>query len=285
MNDLDKLLQSYTPPPAPQGLAERAAAAAVKLPQGKQARVSSWSRRDRRGRWKRPLLIGSATFGLAFTSAVAATVASDGRIEIPVVREVVAAAAPILNIQPPAKSVRSGGSARDRRIEGLAAKAQVRKPAPGDAMQLPDRDQRVAGALADAKQRVEERRAAGLPTPRADRIERRAERIVERRQAAGKPVPPVEQVESILAARELQRLAQRRAQFLDPSAITQAQVQRFADRLPYRQRERFLSLSPEQQRMLVARVIQRVQMRRALRQQGAVQPPQDRSEGFLEPVR
>src|SRR5262245_47112170 len=89
MTGLDPLLDSYSPPPMPAGLAQRAVATAMKASQ-ERSRAYPW-RRGPRGGWRRGALIGSAALGLAFTSAVAAEVVSGGRIEIPVVHQVVAA--------------------------------------------------------------------------------------------------------------------------------------------------------------------------------------------------
>src|SRR6185369_12556978 len=91
MSDLNRLLDSYAPPPLPAGLAARASAAAIAAPQDRRGPFARWSRGARRGGWRRGTLIGGAALGIAFTSAVAAEVASGGRIEIPVVHQVVAA--------------------------------------------------------------------------------------------------------------------------------------------------------------------------------------------------
>jgi hypothetical protein len=268
MSELDKLLQGYVPPPVPTGLAQRAAAEAIKHSQ--DVKAATWPRRDRRGGWKRPLWIGAAGFGLAFTSAVAATVVSGGRIEIPVVQPVVqevVEAVPVLY------------EAQAKRAPERVAEAKAEEPEPRVAGAPQDhavavspgqpgwRKAQVKQKLTIAKQRVEQRRAAGLPTPRADRIERQAKTIVEQRKAAGLPAPSVEQVEAGLALREIRQVRQQRlSQQTDPSAITDAQIARFAGRLSADKRERFEALSPEMQRRLVARTADRIRARRAVRQ-------------------
>lgn len=265
MSQLDRLLDSYSPPPAPADLAARAAASAVRRPQRRLRMAMPWRRGDRRGGWKRQLLAASAVAGFAFTSAVAATVVSGGRIDIPVVRDVVAAV-PMLSAEAEqARHVVAPARPRAAEREPAIAEAQ-----PDDAAQAQAPGagrERIARRLAAAKQIVEQRRAAGLPTPRADRIEAQAKRIVERRQAAGKPVPPVEQVEGLLALRELGRMG-RQGMAIDPATITDEQVARFIERLPADRRERFLALSPEMQRQLIARTVERLRARRAIRQSG-----------------
>jgi len=271
MSELDRLLKSHQPPLMPAGLAQRAVTEAVKHPQEKAAAPAILPRRrDRRGGWKRPLWISAASLGLAFTSAVAASVVSGGRIEIPVMHPVVQEvvdAVPVLH------------QAQVRRSPERLAAADLAKAEPAPAVAEPPPEHEVAAGqpglartrvgqkLAIAKQRVEERRAAGLPTPRADRIQNKAKQIVERRQAAGLPTPPVEQVEGGLALREIRQMRQQRlGQPIDPSAISDEQLVRFAQRLPPDKRGRFEALSPEMQRRLVARSAERIRARRAVRQ-------------------
>lgn len=275
MSELDKLLGSHVPPPVPAGLAARAAAEAVKHPQAPRLAAPHARRRDRRGGWRRPLWIGAAGFGFAFTSAVAATVASGGRIEIPVVKHVVAAI-PILAIEPePERKTQRLAPATPESVPRDAAEA----PSASEAGAPQDlRRRRVMAKLAEAKRLVDERRAAGLPTPRADRIERQAQRIVERRQAAGLPAPPVEQVEAGLALREMRRMQAAAA------GLGEQRIRRLIERLPPEKRARFEQLSPEQQQAFIQRWIQR----RLARQQamaGAQPAPQLEAEGFSEPSR
>lgn len=271
MSELDKLLRGFAPPPVPAGLAQRAAIEAASHAQ--ETAHAPQRRRDRRGGWKRPLWIGAASFSLALTSAVAATVVSGGRIEIPVVQPVV---------QQVVEAVPALHRAQIKRAPRPVAEAAVRPgvepdqtkvmpPVPG---QPNGRRQRVVQTMTKARQYVEARRAAGLPTPRADRIERRAERIVERREAAGLPALTLEEVEAGLALRELRRMwLLRRTGRWDPSMLTEPQLARIAGRLPPEKRERFLALPPDAQRQLVAQRIATWRERRSARQVPA--PPQD----------
>jgi hypothetical protein len=270
MSELDKLLQGCGPPAVPVGLAQRAVAEAVK--QAQETAPAPQRRGNRRGGWKRPLWIGATGFGIAFTSAVAATVVSGGRIEIPVVQQVVEAI-PVLD-------------KATRRNEPLPQVAEAKPPKPEAAVDEPAqavavapqpgepgyRKARVMQKLAEAKVQVEARRAAGLPTPRADRIEHQAKAIVERREAAGLPTPSVEEVEAGLALRELRQMwLMRRAGRIDPSMLTDQQLARIANHLPPEKRERFLALPPNLQRQLVVQRIEQMRARRMARQ-GTFEP-------------
>lgn len=87
---LDMLLAEYAPPPPSAGLAARAVAAALALPQESQAlngsRVAARPRHDRRGAWvRRPMLIGAVALGLAVSGAVAATLAGVKLDNLPLV--------------------------------------------------------------------------------------------------------------------------------------------------------------------------------------------------------
>lgn len=266
MSGLDKLLRSHVPPAVPTGLARRAVAEALKHG---QAPVSPTPpRRDRRDGWKRPLWIGAASFGLAFTSAVAATVVSGGRIEIPVVRQMVASI-PVLDQatrknEPPRQIARAETPKR-----APPAIMQTTKPEGPEPGQPGWRKAQIIEKLASARQRVEQRRAAGLPTPRADRIEAQAQRIVERRQASGMSTPSVEEVETGLALREIRQMRMLRSGRLNPATLTDRQLARIADRLRPEKRERFLALPPDMQRRLVVRTIERMRARGAVRKQAA----------------
>jgi hypothetical protein len=257
MSDLDRLLDAYSPPAPPEGLAGRAAASAIAVPQ--LGRGATWPRGERRGRWKRPAWLGAAAVGLAFTSAVAAEVVSGGRIAIPVVHQVVAAI-PVL--QPPRSAERPVHAVSVKR----PAPAPVVHPEPTSPPQpAPTPRERAVTHFAKMKERVEQRRAAGLPTPNADRLEQQAQRIIERREAAGLPAPSLDEVELRLAVREWHRARILRQVARDPSALTDRQVLRFARILPPQKRERFLALAPDQQRQLMARAAQRFLARRTLR--------------------
>ena len=283
MSDLNRLLDSYAPPAVPAGLAGRAAAAATAEPQEKGGGRLPWRRGGRRGGWKRPLWIGSAAIGLAFTTAVAAEVVSGGAIEIPVAHQVVAAI-PVLN-----------DAAHPKRApEHRLAVAHIAKPQPQpqpvaapvgpsgvETAARPARE-RAIQRFQQMKQAVAERRAAGLPTPRADRIERQAKAIVERREAKGLPAPSLDEVELRLTLREARTARILRQIARNPDAIGDWQVQRFASVLPPQKRERFMALAPEQQRALIARLVERMAERRAMRQAAPAEQP---GEGNVEQPR
>ena len=250
MSDLNRLLDELAPPPMPAGLAGRAAAAAAALPQ----ETGHFARWIRRGDWRRGAWIGAAAVGLAFTSAVAAEVASGGRIEIPVVHQVVQAI-PVLKVVPPRpKSVRLA----ERSVKVVHP---APPPAATDSATETPRDRAVQRFVA-MKEKVAERRAVGLPTPNADRIERKAKWIVERREAAGLPVPSLDEVELRVAIREW-RTARILGQVArDPANLSDGQVQRFARLLPPQKRAQFLALEPERQRQLMGIAAQRFLARR-----------------------
>lgn len=270
MSILNQLLDSLAPPRVPEGLAQRAAAAAVQQPQERGRAPWPWGRGERRGGWKRAALAGSAAVGLAFTSAVAAEVVSGGRIEIPVVHEVVEAI-PVLKPQPRAKADEHKQlAARPMRRTEPAANSAAQPQAQQSAADA--RRQQLMQRFGAIKQRVEERRAAGLPTPRADRIERQAKRIVQQRQARGLATPPVEQVEIRLALREARIARVLRQIPSDPAAISDLQVEQFARILPPRKRERFLALGPDMQRQTMIRLVQRLRARR-MQQVQQLEPP------------
>jgi len=282
MTGLDKLLQAYAPPPVPEGLAERAAAAASGHAQ-EPRHVEPSRRRDRRGSWlRRPLLAGTAALGLAFTSAVAATYVSGGRIQIPVVQSVISAV-PALDraVKSRAEPVRQVAEAP---APAVAQPTEDQSGTAATAGQRPWGDARAVQVLQRLQANVDHRREAGLPTPRADRIERQAETIVARRQAKGLPAPPVDRVKAALALRELKRMKDQRQGGVSRS-ISPEQMEHIADRLPPDRRARFEQLTPEQQEALVSRVIERRRLRRAMRAADPVDnsvPNAQPSEGFSE---
>ena len=232
-----------------------------------------------RGGWRRGMLIGGAALGFAFTSAVAAEVVSGGRISIPVVHQVVAAI-PVFATHAPKKTVHL--ASRSVRPAPKPLEAAPVAPAPMTGRQ------RLMQTFTEAKKEVAERRAAGLPTPNADRIERKAKRIVERREAAGLPTPSLDEVELRLAIREWRTMRMLRKVARDPTEITDVQVDRFSRILPPQKREQFLALSPDQQRQLMGRAAQRFLARRMQSQVENSEPPQvaqQPSEGLAQPPR
>lgn len=193
---LDALLADYAPPSVPPGLAHRVTAAALALPQAPTP--PRWrGARDRRGGWlRRPLLVGGAALGLAFSGAVASTYAG---VELPRPVQAVIDKLPFVARKtpdlPPAQA-RADAPARAAEETAAAPAAQPpeRPLATFWRSLTPEQQERLRQApavrrLVVAKQIVDARRAAGLPTPRADIIEA----AIERRRAAiaaGEPVPP-----------------------------------------------------------------------------------------------
>ena len=278
MSQLNQLLDGFAPPPVPGGLAARSAQAAARLPQERRS-LMPWRRGGARGGWRRGMLIGGAALGFAFTSAVAAEVVSGGRISIPVVHQVVAAI-PVFATHAPKKTVHL--ASRSVRPAPKPLEAAPVAPAPMTGRQ------RLMQTFTEAKKEVAERRAAGLPTPNADRIERKAKRIVERREAAGLPTLSLDEVELRLAIREWRTMRMLRQVARDPTGITDVQVDRFSHILPPQKREQFLALGPDQQRQLMGLAAQRFLARRTQSQVENSKPPQVAqrpSEGLAQPPR
>jgi hypothetical protein len=266
MSELDGLLDLYTPPPVPTGLAGRAAAAAAAK---RQARgFAPWRRTHGRGGWKRPMLIGSASLAFAFTSAVAADVVSGGRIEIPVVSKVVEAI-PVLNVTAHRHKHELASGAATPKPHPKAPPPVTETPAapappPPPIVQPQARPARqfVQQKFTQWKERVAERRASGQPTPGADRIEREAKQIADRREAAGLPALPQDEVEMRLGLREMQTRRALRRMPDNPEAISDFQLQRFTSILGPERRERFQALPPDMQRQMMVRLGQRMRGQR-----------------------
>lgn len=198
---LDALLADFRPPPVPAGLAERVVAAALALPHSAAAPPS---RPRHARRWlRRPLLAGGVALGIAFTGAVAASIAG---VELPRPVAAMLEKLPLIGkAQPEPESAPAPASVSRR-----AAPEPARPPAvpvaeapPEAPPVLPPRLERRVERLERAREIVSERRAAGLPTPRADRIER----MLERRRAAGLPTPRADRIERLLEQRRAARAA------------------------------------------------------------------------------
>jgi len=278
MSQLNQFLDGFAPPPVPGGLAARSAQAAARLPQERRS-LMPWRRGGVRGGWRRGMLIGGAALGFAFTSAVAAEVVSGGRISIPVVHQVVASI-PVFATHAPKKTVHLAS----RSIQPAPKPLEEAPPAPAP---MTGR-QRLIQTFTEAKKEVAERRAAGLPTPNADRIERKAKRIVERREAAGLPTPSLDEVELRLAIREWRTMRMLRQVARDPSEITDVQVDRFSRILPPQKRSTWTSVISDGSRQLMGRAAQRFLARRMRSQVENSEPPQvaqQPSEGLAEPPR
>jgi hypothetical protein len=212
---LDALLADHVPPPMPADLAARVTATATALPQD-PAPVGRAPRpvRDRRGAWlRRPLIVGAAALGLAFSGALAAGYAG---VELPTRMRAVLARLPFVapKAAPPARSPERRHQAPVRAIDA--------PPPLGDAV----RHQRMLRRLERVRAAAAERRAAGLPTPRADRIEQRIERRIARRDAAhaARPADP-----DIRAERRALRQARRaaRADILDGHEMRRRRLERW----------------------------------------------------------
>jgi hypothetical protein len=181
MNDisLDGLLAQVPAPPVPSDLAGRVAAAATLLPQEmRPAQARRAAGRDRRGAWlRRPLIGGVIALGLAFSGAVAATLAG---VPLPAKVEAVIAQIPFVGHKAPEPErapVRHAAARPAPRPAPPAAESAAAEPAP---MMMAAR-------------------------PAAIRRMILARRIVARREALGLPTPSVEQVQRILHRRQLMR--------------------------------------------------------------------------------
>lgn len=217
---LDALLAGYGPPRIPAGLAERVAAAALAHEQSAALPPGQARGRDRRGAWlRRPLIAGGVALGLAFSGAVAATLAGVQVALPPKVQTVLAdvpffgriAKRPQPEAEPPAARPRA--PARPERAVAAAdpAPEPVADPDPLLRMQRA----RAVRRWLMARRLVAERPAAGLPTPRADRVERMIEERLVRRGVL--PADPAEgavvreQARGAWHARMERRQAARRA--------------------------------------------------------------------------
>lgn len=222
---LDALLSELTPPPVPAGLEIRAADAALALPQAPALPAPRSPRRDRRGGWlRRPLVAGGIALGLAFSGAVAATLAGV-EVAFPPKVQAVLAEVPFFRrmakAEPPAPAL---APAPRRRV----APAPAATPEAAPTFVEPDPSQQMRRARAVrryliARQIVAERRAAGLPTPRADRIEQAIEQRLIRQGAL--PADPVERAEVRAEVRRawrermLERREARRARLGEPGIV------------------------------------------------------------------
>lgn len=236
---LDALLRDLPPaPPVPAGLTARvlaAAAAAVQEPHAARARRSA-ERRDRRGRWlRRPLLAGTAALGLLVTSAVAATLAG-----VPIPQKIAEVFFPETKTaepkqaEPPRRLARPAPApaALTRPVEVAKAETepdQVLLHQPGPWRRLA-RIQRI----------VDARRAMGLPTPGADRLERRLRHRAEMWDRAT-PEQRAQWLERQQARREA-----RQAALATPEGQAALAAQREQMRRWRAQRQAGIPLTPEQ---------------------------------------
>jgi hypothetical protein len=192
---LEALLAEAKPPPVPAGLADRVAAAATRLPQEAGLTAQRAAGRDRRGAWlRRPLIGGAIALGLAFSGAVAATLAG---VPLPAKVAAVIAQIPFVGHKSP--------EPEHAPVRHAAAWPALR-PAP------------AAPAAETASVDPAPRPFAAQPRPAALRRMMMAQRIVARRAAMGLPSPPVERVERMIHRRQMMRRWQmatpeQRAQF------------------------------------------------------------------------
>jgi hypothetical protein len=192
---LDALLSELAPPPVPSGLAGRAVDAALALAQAPAlpSGAPHGPRRDRRGAWlRRPLIAGGVALGLAFSGAVAAKLAGV-EVELPPKVQTVLAEVPFFGQMAKAEAPVPVPAPIRPRSEVRPVEPALAEAAPKFAEPDPMLRRRRARAVRRylfARQMVAERRAAGLPTPRADRIEQVIERRLIRQGVL--PVDPVE---------------------------------------------------------------------------------------------
>ena len=282
---LDVLLAEHAPPPLPAGLAGRVAAAALSLAQAASlpGAAPRAGRHDRRGRWlRRPLVAGGVALGLAFSGAVAATFAGV-EVALPDKVQTVLAEVPFFGrmakAEPPAQPTALPPT-RERRqaspdVQPSAAVAEA-DPDPLLRMQRA----RAVRHWLRARQIVAERRAAGLPTPRADRIERAIEERLVRQGVL--PQDPTERAAVRDAARQEwreraeARRAGRRAQFeaqggmpphLDRDEAAGAPGDAAMPDRAQMRRDRF-------QRMRMMRAMRLERMRQWRERRGAMQSPE-----------
>ena len=179
---LDILLSQVQAPLLPAGLADRVAAAATMLPQeNRPATARRATLRDRRGAWlRRPLIGGAIALGLAFSGAVAATLAG---ISMPPKVAAVIAELPFVGHEAPES---------ERRPIRHAASHPAPRPVP-------------AARPAAETARTDPNIAAFDPKGAALRRMMLAQRIVARREARGLPTPPARQIERMIHRREMMR--------------------------------------------------------------------------------
>jgi hypothetical protein len=208
---LDALLRDLPPPPpVPAGLQARVLAAAAGTPQeahpARARRIAA--RRHRRGGWlRRPLFAGTAAFGLVFTSAVAATLAG-----VPIPQKIAAVFFPEEKAPEPKAAPAPAPRRMARPVAPPAAPVETAGVEPegplADAIFRPNA--RPWRRLMMAQRVIEARRAMGLPTPGADRIERE----LRRRARMWREATPEQRAQWL--QRRQERQAERRALLATP---------------------------------------------------------------------
>ena len=180
---LDALLRELSsPPPVPADLAARVLAAAAVTPQETRPTYARRAAgRDRRGKWlRRPIFVGTAALGLVFTSAVAATLAG-----VPIPQKIAAVLFPETKAPAP-KQVDVAAPRRAPRPSPAAAPVPAETAEAAPAAEVPVWSPRPDPwrRLFMAERIIAARRAMGLPTPGAERLERQLRRRAEMWRAA-----------------------------------------------------------------------------------------------------
>lgn len=173
---LEALLRDLPPPPVPADLAARVlAVATAEAQEPHQARARRQAaRRDRRGRWlRRPLLAGTVALGLVVSSAVAATLAG-----VPIPQKIAAVFFPEQKAPAPKQAETPRRAVRSAPAPVRVAPVAVAEAKPEGDLALSEPPGPLR-RLARMQHMVDARRAMGLPTPHADRLERRLHRRAE----------------------------------------------------------------------------------------------------------
>ena len=238
---LDALLRDVPPPPpVPVGLAARVAAAVAATPQeARPARARrAAARRDRRGSWlRRPLLAGTAALGLIVTSAVAATLAG-----VPIPQKIAAVFFPSEKAPEPKQVVTPHRAPRP--IQMASAERTPAETTTPAAMPLSQSGPNPLRRLFMLQRIVEARRAMGLPTPGAERFERRLRHRAEIWQRAT-PEQRAEWMERQQARRAVRQAALATPEGQAELAARQAQIRQIRQ-----QRQAGIPLTPEQRALV-----------------------------------
>jgi hypothetical protein len=233
---LEAMLRDLPPPPVPADLAARvlaAAAAAPQEPRPARARRAA-SRHDRRGRWlRRPLLAGTAALGLVVTSAVAATLAG-----VPIPQKIASVFFPEEKAPEPKQAVALRRAPRPATV--AVAPVRTAEAAPATDAARWDQPPNIGRRLFMAERIVTARRALGLPTPRADRVERQLRRRAEMWNAA------TPEQRNLWLERQRARREARRAALATPEGQAVLAARQEQMRAWRAQRQAGIPLTPEQ---------------------------------------
>jgi len=299
-NRLDALLRDLPPPPpVPAELAARVLAAAAARPQeARPAYARRAAGRDRRGKWlRRPIFAGTAALGLVFTSAVAATLAG-----VPIPQKIAAVFFPEEKAPEPKQVAVAAPRRAPRPAPAAATPSETAEAAP--AVEIPVWSPRPNPwrRLFLAERIIAARRAMGLPTPGADRLERQLRRRAELwrtatpeqraawiqrqqlRQDVRRAMLATPEGRAELAQQDrMQRWRAPREARLSPTPEQRAERQRLVREWRAR-RMAGIPLSPEEQALRQERQQWR-EARRARLQSGAIMPVPVETEGPSTPDR